>query len=67
MPEKQNSMEDPDCKGCDYQKLPKDSGFCYMFKEKPVNCMVGKNRHKQPKKSIAATLVLVSTVFGRMP
>ena len=60
MPEElKTSMSDTACEDCEYRELPKDSGFCYSM------CLVGKNRHKQPKKSIAATLLLVGVALGR--
>lgn len=40
---------DPQCIGCEHLKN-KQSGYCYMFKEKPINCKI--NTAEQDKKTV---------------
>ena len=59
------------CNGCDRQSLPHDSGFCYMFKNKPEpRCYQHTNMGKvRPARKMtpAQAAIMIGVMFGWKP
>ena len=61
------AKDDLSCNGCDYQTLPADSGFCYMFNKKPepICCQHTREGKTGKKYTPLTTALLIGTLFAK--